>query len=164
MHTYSNQHPVAYRVLQLPSCQMLPVDIKSHSYSREVFLWPAGWRRFQSLPMFATEDANGRHRMLKYTPEHMHCLAAVWGPLAPPNTGVIAIQNPSNDQQVRMSVEQLHMYCFPMCWASSPCRAPSVTSRFNKDLEWLDMHCVAAAWPCRAGAGIRGYCHISSPV
>ena len=54
----------------------------------------AGWRRFQSLPVFATEDANGRHRMLKYTPEHMHCLAAVWGPLAPPNTGVIAIPEP----------------------------------------------------------------------
>lgn len=85
--------------------------------AKEVFLCPTGWRRFQSLPVFATEDANGRHRMLKYTPEHMHCLAAVWGPLAPPNTGVIAIQNPSNDQQVRTSTERLHMYCLSMCRA-----------------------------------------------
>ena len=37
--------------------------------------------------MYALEDPNGRQRMLKYTPEHMHCLAVVWGASAPPNTG-----------------------------------------------------------------------------
>lgn len=50
------------------------------------------------MPVYAIEDQNGRHRMLKYTPEHMHCLAMFWGPLAPPNTGVVAFQNLSNNQ------------------------------------------------------------------
>jgi len=35
--------------------------------------------------------------MLKYTPEHLHCLATFYGPISPPNTGVIAFQNISNN-------------------------------------------------------------------
>ena len=54
---------------------------------RKVDIIAAGWRRFQAVPVYATEDANGRLRALKYTPEHMHCSALVWGALAPPNTG-----------------------------------------------------------------------------
>ncbi|PSC76713.1 ribosome biogenesis BMS1-like protein [Micractinium conductrix] len=60
--------------------------------NRDPLIFSVGWRRFQSLPVFATEDNNGRYRMLKYSPEHMHCLATVWGPLAPPSTGVLAVQ------------------------------------------------------------------------
>jgi len=52
-----------------------------------------GWRRFQTMPIFATEDSNGRHRYLKYTPQHMHCVAVFWGPVFPPNTGVMCFQN-----------------------------------------------------------------------
>ena len=57
------------------------------------------------MPVYATEDANGRHRMLKYTPEHMHCLATIYGAMAPPNTGVLAIQTSTSNQQVG------HMFC-----------------------------------------------------
>lgn len=55
-----------------------------------------GWRRFQSLPLFSHQDDNERHRYLKYTPEHMHCHATVYGPYAPPNTGVVAFQTLSS--------------------------------------------------------------------
>uniref|UniRef100_A0A6N2M634 Ribosome biogenesis protein BMS1/TSR1 C-terminal domain-containing protein n=1 Tax=Salix viminalis TaxID=40686 RepID=A0A6N2M634_SALVM len=40
-------------------------------------IFSIGWRRYQTT---------------------MHCLATFWGPLAPPNTGVIAVQNLANNQ------------------------------------------------------------------
>jgi ribosome biogenesis protein BMS1 len=36
--------------------------------------------------------------MLKYSPDHMHCLCAFYGPLTPPNTGFAAFQSLSRSQ------------------------------------------------------------------
>jgi ribosome biogenesis protein BMS1 len=72
--------------------------LKKHRWHRKILkcndplVFSIGWRRFQSIPTFSTEDDNGRHRYLKYSPEHMHCFATFYGPQAPPNTGIIAIQ------------------------------------------------------------------------
>ncbi|GAV73539.1 DUF663 domain-containing protein/AARP2CN domain-containing protein [Cephalotus follicularis] len=66
--------------------------------TRDPIIVSIGWRRYQTIPVYALEDRNGRHRMLKYTPEHMHCLAMFWGPLVPPETGVVVVQNLSNNQ------------------------------------------------------------------
>lgn len=61
--------------------------------SGEPLIFSAGWRRFQSVPIFSMRDAGTRNRMLKYTPQHMHCVATFWGPLAPPNSGILAVRS-----------------------------------------------------------------------
>jgi ribosome biogenesis protein BMS1 len=77
--------------------------IKKHRWHKknlkcnDPLVFSIGWRRFQSIPVFSTEDQNGRQRYLKYTPEHMHCFATFYGPQAPPNTGILAIQRMSSN-------------------------------------------------------------------
>ncbi|KAJ2611996.1 Glycoside hydrolase 2 (Mannanase, beta-galactosidase) [Coemansia sp. RSA 1365] len=48
-----------------------------------------GWRRFQTIPTYFMNDRI-KNRMLKYTPEHMHCSAAIYAPFIQPGTGFCA--------------------------------------------------------------------------
>ncbi|XP_042035719.1 ribosome biogenesis protein bms1-like [Salvia splendens] len=99
-------HPILVGGLALgeDSVGYMQVRLKRHRWHKKVLktrdpiIMSIGWRRYQTVPIYSIEDRNGRLRMLKYTPEHMHCLAMFWGPLAPPHTGVVAIQNLSNNQ------------------------------------------------------------------
>jgi ribosome biogenesis protein BMS1 len=80
----------------------LQTRVKKHRWAKKILktndpiIVSVGWRRYQTLPIYSIFAEATRNRMLKYTPEHMHCLAQFYGPVVAPNTGFLFIKNVSD--------------------------------------------------------------------
>lgn len=82
--------------------------IKKHRWYKKILkssdplIISMGWRRFQTMPIYAKIEDDMKHRYLKYTPNHVTCSMTFWGPITPQNTGFLAIQNiPTNSIEMR---------------------------------------------------------------
>lgn len=87
---------------------LIRIRLKKHRWFPKVLktndplIFSVGWRRFQSIPIYsleATGRKSERQKMIKYTPEHMHCLATIYGPITPPNAGILAFQDMRSRQK-----------------------------------------------------------------
>ncbi|EAS05797.2 elongation factor Tu GTP-binding domain protein (macronuclear) [Tetrahymena thermophila SB210] len=80
----------------------LKVRIKKHRWYNSLLktldplIFSIGWRRYQSIPYFVSQQSDARMRYLKYTPQYEYCDAVFYGNFAPQNTGFVCTQSLNN--------------------------------------------------------------------
>mmetsp|Transcript_104776 Transcript_104776/g.127964 ORF Transcript_104776/g.127964 Transcript_104776/m.127964 type:complete len:676 (-) Transcript_104776:33-2060(-) len=100
------EYPLIIGGLLSQECQygFLKCKIKKHRWGKRLLKFndplivSLGWRRYQTIPLYCMEDRNQKRlRLIKYTPENMHCFCIFYGPIMQPNTGFIAYQSCNPD-------------------------------------------------------------------
>lgn len=82
---------------------LVSCKVKKHRWYRKILktndplIISLGWRRFQTIPIYAKIEDDMKHRYLKYTPNHVTCNMSFYGPITPQNTGFLAVQTVSSD-------------------------------------------------------------------
>lgn len=78
-------------------------EVKKHRWYRKILktgdplIISLGWRRFQTIPVYAKREDDLKYRFLKYTPNHINCHMSFFGPITPQSTGFLAVQTVTND-------------------------------------------------------------------
>ena len=81
----------------------LKVRFKRHRWysnilkSNDPVIVSSGWRRYQTLPVYAMDDGNDKLRFLKYTLEHDFSKAVFYGIFSSQNSGCIFFQTTRSD-------------------------------------------------------------------
>jgi ribosome biogenesis protein BMS1 len=82
---------------------LVSCKVKKHRWYRKLLktadplIISLGWRRFQTVPIYAKIEDDLKHRYLKYTPNHVTCNMSFYGPITPQNTGFLAVQTVTSD-------------------------------------------------------------------
>lgn len=91
---------------------LMRVKLKKHRWyphvlkTRDPLTFSCGWRKFQSVPIFAIAEEEGGDRgagaestlrAVKYTPKFGHCHAVFYGPAYAVGTSLIAVNAPITD-------------------------------------------------------------------
>nr|PVC52065.1 hypothetical protein MACL_00001055 [Theileria orientalis] len=161
-----SEHGLGFMQVKIKRHRWFPKILKTN----DPLLFSVGWRRFQSLPVYCMEDRNQtRNKMLKYTPEHLHCLANIYGPLSPPNFGILAVKNWDRISNYRISasgvtvgtnqnyriLKKLKLIGEPYKIMKNTC---FIKNMFNSELEVIK--CIGSK--IQTASGIRG--QIKKPI
>ncbi|MCL7027445.1 hypothetical protein MKW94_018963 [Papaver nudicaule] len=140
----------------------MQVTLMRHSWhskllkTKDPIIVSIGWRRYQTKPTYM-EYYHGRLEMLSYTPKDEQCIAMFWGPLAPPSTGVVVVQNMADHEapfrvlatgavhdnnQAAKVLKQLLRTSFNICKKTAPTKSglrKKIKKAADKELDGLKL-------------------------